>query len=233
LVTSADIVGIGYPIYGSDAPEIIKSFTEELPIQKNPKKMMIYVTQLAWSGDGASFMRHALRKQGYDLKWAVEFNMPNNISVPVFPALFTSDYSKFQNQLIKSEQRAKKLVDKIVCGIHWIMGANPLAAAAAWMQRAPYRHLFNKTKAKTWSVDAEKCTGCRRCEQICPLGNIQMKNSIPVYGDQCNFCMRCYNYCPELAVLAYHKSHNPERTGLPYQGPVPQFKPELITRSGK
>ena len=59
-------------------------------------------------------------------------------------------------------------------------------------------------KSKAFFV-SRNCIGCGRCEKACPLGNIQMKNGTPAWGDRCTHCMACICGCPAGAI-EYGKS---------------------------
>lgn len=53
--------------------------------------------------------------------------------------------------------------------------------------------------AKCFRV-TDKCSGCEKCEQRCPLNNIKLTNGKPVWGDQCTHCMACIAGCPNGAI---------------------------------
>ena len=46
----------------------------------------------------------------------------------------------------------------------------------------------------------DKCIGCGKCEQRCPLNNIRLTNGKPVWGNQCTHCMACIAGCPSEAI---------------------------------
>lgn len=46
----------------------------------------------------------------------------------------------------------------------------------------------------------DDCIGCSVCADNCPLGNIEMRERRPVWGDDCAMCLRCYHICPRHAV---------------------------------
>lgn len=234
IIREADVLGLGYPVYGSDAPNIMKDFIEALPNRTQMLPTMIYVTQLGWSGNGASFMRSKLKKKGYDVRWAVEFKMPNNISLDL-GKLVNELFSIFKPDLQATAAKAGKLAECIVIGKKWIEGGIPILNMG-WTQRIPFRWATPWITTHTWSVDEDKCSACGKCERICPVGNISMVEGLPEWHDHCSKCVRCFNYCPELAILAFKKAFNPEVFGTtPYRGPVPEFRPEQLTikKSGK
>ena len=54
-------------------------------------------------------------------------------------------------------------------------------------------------KAKPFTA-TDACVGCGKCEKACPLGNIQMKDGKPIWGDRCTHCMACICGCPTEAI---------------------------------
>ena len=54
-------------------------------------------------------------------------------------------------------------------------------------------------KAKPFTATSA-CIGCGKCETVCPLGNIQMRNGKPVWGNHCTHCMACICTCPTEAI---------------------------------
>ena len=52
----------------------------------------------------------------------------------------------------------------------------------------------------------DKCIGCGKCAKMCPLNNIELKNSKPVWGKNCTHCMACICLCPTEAIEYGKKS---------------------------
>ena len=50
VLHTADILGFGYPIFGSDIPLVMKEFMQNLPALEMPKPVFIFCTQLMFSG---------------------------------------------------------------------------------------------------------------------------------------------------------------------------------------
>jgi len=61
------------------------------------------------------------------------------------------------------------------------------------------RYLSNVT---TLTLDTGKCTGCRRCTEVCPHGvfEISNKRALIVDKDACMECGACALNCPENAI---------------------------------
>jgi NAD-dependent dihydropyrimidine dehydrogenase PreA subunit/protein involved in ribonucleotide reduction len=47
---------------------------------------------------------------------------------------------------------------------------------------------------------SDKCVGCGKCEELCPLNNVKLKDGKPVYGENCTHCMACISACPTEAI---------------------------------
>ncbi len=229
LIENSTIIGLGFPIYGGDTPRIFHNFIRALPEQKVQKPVFGYVTQMAWSGNGINFLEEELISNGYRIRWAVEFNMFNNIALPIFPLPYSSDFSKFKPQLRKCVQKITDLCAKIANDEDYRQHNRWIHAASAWIQRGPFR-LAHDWGRKFWSVDPDACTYCERCAQICPVENIRMQDGLPIHGNDCVYCMRCFNYCPTLAIHYMGMNNKRGKNNTPFQGPVPTFRLEMIIK---
>lgn len=46
----------------------------------------------------------------------------------------------------------------------------------------------------------DRCSGCGKCADRCPLNNIKLAEGKPVWGNQCTHCMACIAGCPREAI---------------------------------
>ena len=57
------------------------------------------------------------------------------------------------------------------------------------------------TRVKRYAVvDRLRCTGCRMCEQVCPVGAIRVTYIAQVDKERCTGCGTCVQNCPQGAV---------------------------------
>lgn len=226
-VARADVLGVGYPIYGSDAPLVMQAFLDHLPEAHHPTPALVFATQAIWSGDGAYFMRRLFESKGYPIRWAVTFNMPCNVCLDM-GFLFNLFFSNLKAKPEDALKRVSQLAGRVAQDKPWIKGRSTLLSMG-WMQRIPFRRTLSYWQSGILSVDPELCNACGRCQRLCPVENITMVEGLPHFGAQCNLCLRCFNFCPQLAVLAFGKPFNQKWFGEePFQGPVPDFRPEQL-----
>ena len=67
---------------------------------------------------------------------------------------------------------------------------------SAWINPLFYPLIVHADKF--YATDA--CISCGKCEQVCPLGNIQLKQGVPDWGKSCTHCMACICNCPKEAI---------------------------------
>ena len=215
LMSDYDVIGLGYPIYGSDVPLLIKNWIDGLKTQ-DQKKAFVFCTQMMYSGDGAAYGGRLLEKKGFIVRQQAHFNMPNNIT----------DYNILRpfnkHNLIKIEQRKTKQVNQFVKHIlvdkKCRKGSNPISLGLGLLQRIPYQKIEVKWISDTIKID-DKCILCKKCIELCPTDNFEIRDGILKTKNACFACYRCINHCP---VNALHSSKN-SLVKHPYRGPSERF----------
>lgn len=57
-------------------------------------------------------------------------------------------------------------------------------------------------KASQWKafVDVEKCLGCGICQEVCPVGAVEVNEYAQIRMHSCIGCGRCVQECPQEAL---------------------------------
>ncbi len=221
LISQYDVFGIGFPIYGSDMPSIVKNLVETIH-QNEGKRAFTFCTQMMYSGDGAAYLAKKLIKKGFIVRQCEHFNMPNNLR----------DYAKFLPTKVnyqKLEKRIGKKVNKFCLAIENNQrrrkGMNILSNFLGWIQRYPYQKM---TKDRLIEVLIDKsCILCKKCVSLCPVTNFSIENGKLVDNKKCILCYRCINHCP-VNALHINPKNNVDK---PYHGPTANFKIDDVMKS--
>ncbi len=229
ILDESDLIGVGYPVYSSSIPEIMKQWVKENLCQytkerDQEKRVFVFDTMAMFSGDTPLLMRKILQKCGYKVRQAINIRMLSNL--PQMPRLMTWDEEEQKEILEKAKKKCHKLVNKTLKDKKWVMRRDPLSRLVGWIQRVGLR--LEGKKIKEWyNIDEERCTMCTKCVRYCPVGNLSIKEeddqSKITFGDDCVFCMRCFNYCPEDAIIILERTRDTDKYRR-FRGQIPGFQ---------
>lgn len=195
-----------FPVYSWGTPPLVSKFIANLgnDFWDRIKEMGVSVDCVMTCGDEVALAPEMiikdLRKKGIDLNSVWSVIMPNNyVLLPGFDV----DPKELENRkLMECEPRILEIAQSLSRKekrIDVTRGSIP-----ALKSRIVYP-LF-----KRWGIFPRKwhftdsCIGCGKCEKICPLCNVKMKDGHPEWGRNCCSCLGCYHICPVHAV-AYGK----------------------------
>lgn len=75
------------------------------------------------------------------------------------------------------------------------------AGVVGTLQSGPVNPIFYRFIVKNKKFEAgEKCVGCGKCEEVCPLQNIRLADGKPSWSGKCTHCMACITQCPVDAI---------------------------------
>lgn len=195
---------IGFPVQYSNLPKILRDFVVANSGLWHDKRIFVIATMGLFSGDGAGTLARQLRKYGAVIIGGLHLKMPDNICDE--PMLKRPLY-KNQQLLKKAELKIERAAASFVKGSPPQEGLSPLAFLVGLFGQRLY--FCNKTRSYSnkLKIDAEKCIGCGKCAQLCPMKNIALgsENGYVKPGAQCTMCYRCVNKCPAQAITLLGK----------------------------
>ncbi|MBQ4529515.1 MAG: EFR1 family ferrodoxin [Lachnospiraceae bacterium] len=191
-----------YPVQYSTVPKILRDFIIENKSLWSNKKVFIIATMGLFSGDGAGSLWRLLKKYGAEIIGGLHVKMPDSIADE--KAL---KRSKEKNGLLV--RSAKKKIEKAAMDMK---AGNPpkegiglfYQMAGLFGQRLYFGH-NTKQYRKQIKIDTQKCIGCRKCEKLCPMHNLELIDGKVKQKGKCTMCYRCVNYCPQEAITILGK----------------------------
>jgi ferredoxin len=197
----SDTVGIVFPVFYGNPPNIVKDFAARLKPAPNA-----YVFSIATCGGLAGNSLHTLSqilaKNGGRLSAGFTLVMPDNAYVGMN---LVTPLEEREEALKESENELNKIIDALRKREHpgqkfsysisgGIMGFGG-STFATHLYRLPKR--FKAT---------DKCTGCGICKKICPVGNITQVDKKVTWDNKCTHCLACFHWCPQTAIEIGGKS---------------------------
>ncbi len=223
-----DRIGIFYPVHAFNAPQIVLEFAEKLPVFPTPKAFFLVMVSgepLRLNHASDRKLRRILRGRNARTESAWHYVMPYNII-----------FRHTEEQAWRMDQTMRRLV--------------PLDVRAYFTENS--RHTLSTPRGMGWFVAALRveqrfshrngaryrvtgdCTRCGQCAADCPVGNIDLREDGPLFGNRCILCMRCAFSCPENAVrigwLDSWRVNGPYRFRRPEQ-PEPETHPRFCRRA--
>ena len=221
LINDSEHLIIGYPIYGSEAPEPMKRFIENMPKLESEKTISVFCTQAFFSGDGGSYLEDTFKAKNYLLRQTREFNLSNNFYVPTFVRAFkVGGQNKINKRKEKAFKHSDEFIEAIIKEEQLIKTIGFFSGKFARLQRKEV-HKHIKKVNDSFSVE-ESCIHCNLCVKLCPMENIYDKEGQITFEDNCAACMRCYQACPKSAILIMEASRNLDKYPR-FKGPIEKF----------
>lgn len=191
-----------FPVYSWGIPPLVKDFIKALPesfIDK-VKNEDIPVILVCTAGDEVArtpeMFGRILADRGLGLTAVWSVIMPNNYVL--LPGFDVDPVEVEKRKQTAAGLRIRRIADKIR-NKEWerdyVVGSMP-ALKSGLIYPLFVRWGINPRR---WMASAD-CIGCGQCAQVCPVGNIDMKENRPEWGKDCVSCTACYHICPVRAI---------------------------------
>ena len=201
-IANHDTLVLGYPVYFSNMPKIVRDFIINNKQCFHGKKVYIVATMGLFSGDGAGCAARLLKKYGADILGGLHLKMPDCIG----------DEKMLKKTLTENQALIRKAEEKIIAAVAKLKEGNPDQEGLG-----PFYHIAGLFGQRLWfygktttykekpNVDNDKCIGCGKCAALCPMSNIVMVDKKAVSHNRCTLCYRCFNHCPTGALTILGK----------------------------
>ena len=211
-IKAHDTIAFCYPIYGSRVPRNMREFVAKHKSDINGKKIIILVTQMIFSGDGARVFTDMFLEGTINVIYAEHFNMPNNICNT--PMLRHASRRKIQKYKSKAETKMTRICNHIQQDTVKKRGFSKFSQWLGNMQGKTWQGSSKdnsaqsslEQKAKNSVKIHDECNICGICVNICPMKNLaDEKGEVKQLGN-CIVCYRCVNRCPKRAItVLFHR----------------------------
>ncbi|MDE5742242.1 MAG: EFR1 family ferrodoxin [Oscillospiraceae bacterium] len=201
-----------YPIYYSNMPKIVRDFIENNSRLWHGKNIYIIATMGLFSGDGSGVSARLFKKFGANIVGGLHVKMPDCIGD--VKALKKDPQENLE--IIKAAvQKIDKAAEAYKNKKPTQEGLNFLYHMAGLLGQRLYFYSMTKSYTDSVKIKQSVCTGCGKCEKLCPMKNIKITYGKAVSGNMCTLCYRCFSNCPQKAitilgskVLVQHRMEN-------------------------
>jgi NAD-dependent dihydropyrimidine dehydrogenase PreA subunit/flavodoxin len=189
-------LGFVFPVYSWAPPRLVLDFLKQLRINGKPGYVYFACTCGDQCGQTEKIFRNALQEKGWELDACFSLIMPETyIGMGGF-------------KLDPVEKAKKKIAEANVVltrNIPRLMNKERFSEMTvgnfAWLKSHLINNSFNKYATDDSKYRSnEKCIGCGKCVETCPLKNISLENGRPKWNGHCTMCMACYHHCPVNAI---------------------------------
>ena len=192
-----------YPVQYSTVPKMLREFIIENKNLWSNKKVFIIATMGLFSGDGVGALGRLRKKCGAEIIGGLHLKMPDSIADEKV-------LKRSKDRNIQMVRNAERKIEKAV--IDMKRGNPPKEGIGLFCQMiglfGQRLYFGHKTKQyrKKIKIDIQKCVGCRKCERLCPMQNLEFVNEKIRQNGKCTMCYRCVNNCPQKAITILGKA---------------------------
>ncbi len=204
-IAANDTLVLGYPVYFSNIPKIVRGFIAENGACFKDKQVFIIATMGLFSGDGCGCAARPLEKLGAKILGGLHLKMPDCIGDEKALKRTPNDNRAL---IINAQKKIAGAVQQLKAGNPPKEGLGVLYRLAGIFGQRLWTLLYMR-RAAAYKIkprlDTQKCTGCGLCARLCPMKNIIMEANRAAFMNRCTLCYRCFARCPQKALTILGK----------------------------
>ena len=183
IIEENEAVGFVFPVYFSDMPCILRDLISKMIFTAENPYIFAVPTCRGHAGACHQRLDQLLRTRGQKLSLAVNVNMPGNSYI---------NEPGVDEQHLANQNAAVEAVLPLIRARETRDYSEPSVLPLA---KTAWPNNFRGIEA-----EADKCTGCGICAEVCPMNNIIFREGKAVIGDDCSTCLSCFHWCPNEAI---------------------------------
>jgi len=191
-------IGFLFPVYSWAPPKIITDFISRMKLKNYHGQ---YLFMVCTCGDDAGLTGQVFTslivRRGWHVDSAFSIQMPNTyIGLPGFNV---DTPEREEDKLQKSAGRLQYINNQV---LQRVSGQSDVVQGSwPWIKTRMIQPFFQRFLIDDKPFHSNgKCTGCKICESTCPVGNIRLTDSRPIWLHHCTLCFGCYHHCPARAI---------------------------------
>ncbi len=197
---AADKIGIVCPVYGHEAPRMVKEFLKKNEFQTDYFYMIL--TYGNRHGGAAELAAELCEKCGVWPSYINILLMADNW----LPSFDMEEQAKLDKKVEEQLSAIKADIDGRIRGIAKVTDEDRAAHRqflenTAKMPEEAWQHLIRI---------GESCIGCGVCSKVCPSASIHIEDDRAAYtAGKCETCLACVHACPMKAIGLNMPEKNP------------------------
>lgn len=181
------------PTYSWRIPKIFEKFIRQSSFSGS-KKAYFVMTCGGDIGNAEKYIKELCENRSLEYMGVVGVEMPENyIALFYVPDKFESDKIISKSMPVMASA-ARKISDNKPFDSANISFMDKLKSGV--VNDSFYKFVISAKKFRV----GDNCISCGKCAAVCPLNNVKLVNSRPVWGKECTHCMACISVCPVRAI---------------------------------
>ena len=187
------------PIYAWQMPRIVHDHIAATEL-RGSRDVYFVLTCGGDTGNADKYARRLCESKGLNFRGLARVVMPEN-----YIAMFSAP----------DEEEARRIIEKAVPGIDGAAELIKEGRDLPPVKKSPLAGFLSAAVNKGFYASAirdkdffatDACISCGLCAEVCPLGNIELRDGRPVWKGNCTQCMSCICRCPVKAIEFGKKS---------------------------
>lgn len=183
-----------YPVYAFGTPSIVLKYIKSLKTV-NGCKAAILCSCGGFEGQSLTHMTALLKRKGFDVFLTDAGIYPDNWTQVLNP----KDEKTQEKIFEETDNKVRLLAEKISILEASIKKYNVFNQSWSWIIFVFFTTVGRRILGKVFIADSS-CTSCGKCQKVCPVKSVQLKNGKPRWDWKCENCQRCMNICPSKSI---------------------------------